>query len=115
MEVSFKELGSMIPKAEYSESGKAAWKAASMKMLRRLAKDLGLARSSYTIRFNPGGIAVSGEAILHHDNFYVMCGAQFNPELPVLFRTCRGQKDFCGGFSRYPPSYASLVEACREC
>ena len=39
--------------------------------LRKLAHALRLDRDSYDLRSNPGGIAVSGEVILHSDTLYV--------------------------------------------
>lgn len=35
--------------------------------LRHLAKELGFAASSFDVRSNKGGIAVSGEITLHHE------------------------------------------------
>ena len=78
--------------AGYNEEEKAEYKRLALSYLRELAKKLELPRGSYNIRFNPGGIAVSGDAIFHHDKFYFViseCGA--------MWRRCKGQKDYTGG------------------
>lgn len=44
------------------------------------------------IRFCAGGQAVSGEAILHCDKFYIV----IFPD-KILYRSCISLKDYCGG------------------
>lgn len=78
--------------AGYNEEAKADFKRFSLSLLRSIAKDLQLSKDSYSIRFNAGGIAVSGDAILHSDSFYLKIG-----EMGVMWRTCKGQKDYTGG------------------
>lgn len=82
-------LGRLAP---YNEGMKAAFKKESMSFLRSLAKCLQLQKGDYSIRFNPGGIAVSGDATLHHNNFYLTIS-----ESGSYWRTCKGQKDYTGG------------------
>jgi hypothetical protein len=73
--------------------------------LRRLAKELGLAPGSYDLRSNQGGIAVSGEVTLHHEQVYVQVSqSALGGDLGVLIRTCRGRRDYVGG----PNNFASL-------
>ena len=71
------------------------WKKKSMSFLRRIAKELNLNKGDYSIRFNPGGIAVSGDAILHHNSFYLHIN-----DFGGYWRTCKGQKDYSGGANR---------------
>ncbi len=80
----------------YNEQGKAAYKRLAMSVLRSIAKGLGLPKESYNIRFNAGGIAVAGEATLHHDRFYLQTS-----EAGVMFRHCTGQKDYTGGANQW--------------
>jgi len=84
--------------ASYNETAKAKFKKESMALLRKVVKILELAKGTYSLRYNPAGIACSGDATLHHDNFYV----SFNLDMLdwVLVRTCKGQKDFTGGPNR---------------
>lgn len=90
--------------AGYNEEGKAQYKRLALSVLRSIAKELALVKGTYQIRFNPGGIAVAGDAILHHDNFYVICG-----ESGVMFRTCKGQKDYCGGSNRWAYGFGGTI------
>lgn len=41
-----------------------------MRLLRRLAEALALQPAAFDLRFNKGGIAVSGEVTLHGDELY---------------------------------------------
>lgn len=86
-------LGRLAP---YNEGMKAAFKKESMSFLRSLAKKLQLNKGDYSIRFNPGGIAVSGDATLHHNNFYLTISGTGS-----YWRTCNGQKDYTGGQNRW--------------
>ena len=73
--------------------------------LRRIAIALGLEPGSYDIRCNEAGIAVSGEIILHGDHLYVQVSqSAMGYHSGVLFRTCKGRKDYVGG----PNNFASL-------
>ncbi len=93
--------------AGYNEQGKAQYKTLAMKLLRRIAKELPLVKGSYDIRFNPGGIAVAGEATLHHDKFYLQTS-----ETGIMFRTCKGRKDYCGGGNNWATGFGhELSEA----
>ena len=52
--------------------------------------------SDAEVRYNPGGIAVSGDATLHGDDVYV----SFNADAMcrwILYRKCNGKKDYTGG------------------
>ncbi len=71
--------------------------------LRRLAKDLRLAPDSFEIRTNRGGIAGSGEVILHHDHVYIFVdeGVNFGQGKAFYWRTCEDRKDFTGGTNRW--------------
>lgn len=78
--------------AQYNEENKLAWKKSALSFLRSIAKELNLAKGDYSIRFNPGGIAVSGDATLHHNRFYLHIN-----DFGGYWRTCEGQRDYTGG------------------
>lgn len=81
--------------------------------MRALADALGLAEDSYDIRSNRGGIAVSGEVILHGVSIYVQLslGAMgFSRE--VMFRKVAGRKDYVGDRNNWA-SVDELVQPVR--
>lgn len=92
--------------------------------LQRLARDLGLQTHQRDIRSNVAGIAVSGEVTLHADRLYVQisesCIGRGGPQ--VLYRTCRGRQDYCGGQNHFrslgeigrPGGYDRFLAECRE-
>lgn len=82
--------------ASYNEEVKAKYKKLAMAWLRLLALRLCLNEKEFDLRFNAGGIAVSGEATLHHEKFYI----QFS-ETGVMWRECKGRKDYSGGTNRW--------------
>ena len=92
MKTSISFLVGLARSSSYNEEIKAVWKKKSLSFLRRVAKELHLVKGEYSIRFNPGGIAVSGDAILHHNQFYLHIN-----DFGGYWRTCKGQKDYCGG------------------
>ena len=73
-----------------------------IKNLADLAYALQLPEGSYTVRSNKGGPAVLGEITLHSNWFYIMVGGtEITSVDRVLYRTCKSQKDFVGGYNRY--------------
>ena len=89
----------------YHKWEKRAFHLAAHRQLRRLADALGLPPGTYSIRSNAGGMAVSGEITLHAERIYVQaCQPATGHDSGVLFRTCQGRKDYCGG----PNNFASL-------
>ena len=63
---------------------------------------MGLQKGEHEIRWNPGGIAVSGDHTLHTNWFYLAlhdnCGFG-----KFYFRTCKGMKDYTGGPNQNVP------------
>ncbi len=89
----------------YDGAAKRAFHSRARRQLKCLANALGLAPGSYDLRSNQGGIAVSGEITLHAAHLYVQaCQTATGHDSGVLFRTCQGRKDYCGG----PNNFASL-------
>lgn len=91
-----KDIVRLAKLAPYSEQHKNRYKLAAMKYLRRLAESLGLEKDTYDIRWNAGGIAVSGDATLHHERFYLQITST-----GCMFRTCKGRRDYTGGSNQW--------------
>lgn len=82
--------------ATYHEDNKKKFKRAAMKWLKELSERLQLSEGSYDIRYNEGGVAVSGEATLHHESVYIQIS-----ESGCFWRTCKGRRDFQGGSNNW--------------
>jgi hypothetical protein len=64
------------------------------RVLRAIAGDIGLEKDEFEVRSNKGGVAVSGEVILHADNLYIQFYA--NGTGKFLYRRCKSRQDYCG-------------------
>lgn len=72
--------------------------------LRRLAAELGFPPTSFDLRSNQGGIAVSGEITFHHERVYVqVCQPATRADTGILIRTCEGRRDYTGGRNHFAP------------
>jgi hypothetical protein len=80
----------------YDEQAKKLFHSDGRKALKRLAEALCLADGSYDLRSNKGGIAVSGEIILHGEELYVQLGLGIGTGRELMFRRVAGRKDYCG-------------------
>jgi len=103
---SYKNLGIGSFGSYFRSSAKYQFASSCKKQLRLLAKELGLSKGDYDLRFNAGGTAVSGEATLHTDKFYVQINANGLTK-GVMFRRCNGRKDYSGGHNHFT-DYTSL-------
>lgn len=81
-----------LPKEEFHKKGKA--------FLKSLAKDLDLVKGKFEIRSNKGGDSILGEVILHSEHLYIQIH-QLYQGLDIMYRTCSGMKDYCGGSNQY--------------
>lgn len=86
----------------YDQDQKEAFHRTARARLKALAGVLELPDNSYDLRSNKGGIAVSGEVTLHHQNVYLQAsqsafGAEGGAATGLLVRTCEGRKDYTGG------------------
>lgn len=88
-----------VGSASYHEVNKARFEKQSDALIRQVVKILGLPKGSYDNRYNPAGIACSGDRTLHTDKVYV----SFNLDCmnAVLVRTCKGRKDYTGGRNQW--------------
>ena len=88
----------------YNPEIKQRFHATARRRLRRLATALGFAPGSFDLRSNRGGIAVSGEITLHHDDVYVqVCQPATGADAGILIRTCQGRRDYTGGRNHFAP------------
>lgn len=78
----------------YDENAKRRVASRFKSQLRKVAEAMGLDKSEYDLRFNPGGIAVWGEVTLHCEHVYIQ--ASHGCDLGVLVRACEGRKDYTG-------------------
>lgn len=86
----------------YNDTNKDQLHRAGKKALKALAAKLELPEGSFEVRSNKGGIAVSGEVTLHSDNLYVQIFESCTRRgLQVMFRTCKGRKDYSGGQNNF--------------
>ena len=97
----FVELASG-PDIGYQPDKKRQFKLDALFILKGLAELMQLQHDEYVVRWNEGGIAVSGDATLHTNEVYIhfsqLAGGQGTG---FMWRTCKGQKDFVGGFNRW--------------
>ena len=80
----------------YNEEIKAEYKKLGRRILKEIVKELGLQKGEYEIRWNPGGIACSGDHTLHTDKIYVALHDNIGSGW-FYWRTCKGRKDYTGG------------------
>lgn len=72
--------------------------------LRALAKELRLPPNSFDIRSCLGGVAVSGEIILHGESVYIQISQPATgADSGVLIRSCNGRRDYEGGRNHFTP------------
>jgi len=86
----------------YNHDGKERWHRLAKQVAKALAKKLGLRNGEYDIRYNRGGIAVSGETYLHADWIYVQLDIScLGAHMGFMYRSCKGQTDYTGGQNRW--------------
>ena len=66
------------------------------RILKFIVEQLGLAKGEFDIRWNPGGVACSGDHILHTDKFYLALHDNIGLGW-FFFRSCNGRRDYSGG------------------
>ena len=88
----------------YEPHRKRRFHSAARARLRHLAAELGFSPTSFDLRSNKGGIAVSGEITLHHEHVYIqICQPATRADSGILIRTCEGRRDYTGGRNHFAP------------
>lgn len=78
----------------FDEEAKTLFHREAVRYLRLLASTFGYGREDYDIRTNPAGPAVSGETVLHSDDFYVQINPDFMPYGDaILYRRVKNRSD----------------------
>ena len=85
----------------YDDAKKRRFHRLGKAVMRMIVRELGLGESEYSISSNMGGMAVSGEVILHSDHLYVQFSQSAFLHDAFMYRTCDGRKDFCGGMNHW--------------
>ena len=83
------------------------------RVLKAVAAELGLQSGTYDIRSNLSGTAVAGEITLHGEHIYIQF-CESMPELEVLYRSCKGRKDYSGGCNNWM-KYNDLLDLPKAC
>lgn len=92
------ELSRLCAQSSYDYHNKKAYLAMGRLILNRLAESMRLGKGEYSVRLCEGGIAVPGEIILHSEHLYLqICPSWSSPTAQIMFRSCKGQKDYTGG------------------
>ena len=88
--------------SEAQNDRKMEWLKTGRRLLRQLAKELGLPKGSYDVRINAAGPACSGEATLHGEYIYVDLGQScLGKDFGFMWRLCNGRKDYSGGANQW--------------
>ena len=86
----------------YEPDRKRQFHATARARLPQLANALRFAPGEYEIRSQLGGVAVSGEIVLHCTNVYVqICQPATRADSGILIRACDGRKDTTGGRNHF--------------
>lgn len=87
----------------YHQDRKCVFHRATKQRLKALADHCGWSKATYDVRSIMGGIAVSGEVILHHDQVYICVSQELGRDCGILFRSCNGRQDYSGGTNSFAP------------
>lgn len=83
----------------YDAQAKQKFHNQARKVLREIAKKIGVEKSEFNVSSNKAGPASVGEVTFHSDKLYIQIGG-LNPE-NVLYRSCNGRKDSTGGTNQW--------------
>jgi len=82
--------------SEYNEERKLEYRNLGRKLLKKIVELMGLQKGEYDISWNPGGIACSGDHMLHTDKVYLALHDNLGSGW-FYWRSCVGRRDFSGG------------------
>lgn len=82
--------------ASYDFERKKEYQRLGRKILGYIAHQMGLKDGEFEIRWNPGGIAVSGDHTLHTDKVYLALHDNLGSGW-FYYRSCNGRRDYSGG------------------
>jgi hypothetical protein len=86
----------------YDSGVKKTFHATALRRLRKLATILNFEPSTFDVRSNKAGIAISGEITLHHERVYIQVSQScMGFDAGILIRTCKGRKDYTGGQNHF--------------
>jgi hypothetical protein len=89
----------LTKEAQYDYFNKEEYRRLGRKLLKAIAELLELKKEDFDIRWNPGGIACSGDHTLHTDWFYLALHDNLGSGW-FYYRTCKSRKDYSGGTNR---------------
>jgi len=104
----------------YDDAQKRCFHKTGKQRLKMLATVLNLEPDSFDIRSNAGGVAVSGEVILHHDRLYIQISQPATrADTGILIRTCKGRRDYVGDRNNFASlsmldDISALVHLCNS-
>ena len=83
----------------YNHEAKERWHRLGRRVAKALAERL---NGQFDVRFNRGGIAVSGETTLHGEWLYLQFAVScLGPSQGFMYRSCEGRRDYTGGPNRW--------------
>lgn len=91
-----RRLAYLANNSAYNEANKMEYQRLGRRVLKELVAQLPFDRDQYEIRWNPGGIGVSGDHTLHCETVYVSLADNINTGW-FYFRSCKHLKDYTGG------------------
>lgn len=88
---------------EEQHSQKVAFHAGAKKLLKDVAKELGLIPSDYRLTTNMAGPAVCGETVLHTESLYLILQDSFSDRgaAQIMYRTVTSRTDYQGGTNNF--------------
>jgi len=93
----FVNLANRPGSCEYNDENKRKFHRWGKRILALVAEKMGLAPGTYDIRNNVGGVAVSGEIMLHGEKIYIQLAQScVGSGTEFMFRSCNGRRDYTG-------------------
>lgn len=109
------EYNALMASCGYNPAAKKEFHRVAAKYLKRLQRQLDGMYGDGGLRHNQGGIAVSGDITLHLERLYVQVSepfAQWGEKKVVMFRECKGLKDYTGGQNNFADA-ATFMDTAR--